>query len=47
MLPEFIRTTKVVTRQWLLQNSGRRENYDEWEWGSLGEETGRDGEAEV
>ena len=42
-----IRTTKAVTKQRLLQDSGGRGGEDEWEWGSLREETEWDGEAEV
>ena len=43
---EFIQTTKVATRRWLLQDSGGREGEGEWGWGGLREETERDGEAE-
>ena len=46
MLHEFIQATKVATRQWLLQDSGEREE-DGQGWGSLRKETGRDGEAEL
>ena len=44
MLQGFIRSTKVVTRGWLLQREDERD--DTWGWGRLGRSTIEDREAE-
>ena len=38
MLQDFIRTTRVATRGWLLQRTDEGEGEDEWGWGRLREE---------
>ena len=46
MLQNFIRSTKVATRGWLLQRGGEDERDDMWGWGRLGGGTIGDREAE-
>ena len=46
MLQDFIRSTKVATRGWLLQGGSKGDGDDEWGWGRLGEGTAGDREAE-
>ena len=35
MLQDFIRTTRVATRGWILQRTDEEEGEDEWGWGSV------------
>ena len=46
MLQDFIRSTKVATRGWLLQRGSEDERDDVWGWGRLGGSTIGDREAE-
>ena len=46
MLQNFIQSTKVAIRKWLLQGGSENDRGDEWGWGRLGESAAGDGEAE-
>ena len=46
MLQDFIRSTKVATRRWLLQRGSEGERDDMWGWGRLGGSTIGNREAE-
>ena len=46
MLQDFIPSTKIATRGWLLQGGSENDKDDEWGWGGLRESAAGDREAE-